>query len=178
MRPIQTGLLVLILFLLGGCEKLMRDMYEQPKDDTFEASPIFPDGTSARLPVPGTLAQEDERDGQMPPLNAALLTRGRQRFDIFCAPCHSALGDGDGMLPRRGFPAPPSYHTERLRDAPNRHFYDVISHGYGVMYGYAGRIPVADRWAIVAYIRALQLSQHARLDELSQADRSKLEQQP
>jgi mono/diheme cytochrome c family protein len=178
MKQALTGSLVLMLFMLGGCEKLMRDMYEQPKYETFEAGPFFPDDISARPPVPDTLAREDVTTAQMPPLSAALLRRGRERFDIFCAPCHSVLGDGDGMLPRRGFPAPPSYHTTRLRDAPDRHFYDVISRGYGVMYDYAARIPVADRWAIVAYIRALQLSQHARLDELSPALREKLEQQP
>lgn len=101
------------------------------------------------------------------PITPELLARGRERFDIYCAPCHSRAGDGDGMIARRGFPAPPSYHTERLRNAPDSHLYQVISDGYGVMYPYADRITPHDRWAIVAYIRALQLSQHAPASELS-----------
>lgn len=108
------------------------------------------------------------------PITPALLARGRERFNIFCAPCHSAAGDGDGMIARRGFPAPPSYHTDRLRNAPDSHFYQVISNGYGLMYPYADRITPADRWAIVAYIRALQLSQHAPASILSHEDETKL----
>jgi mono/diheme cytochrome c family protein len=108
------------------------------------------------------------------PITPALLTRGRERFDIDCAPCHSRAGDGDGMIARRGFPRPPSYHTDRLRNAPDSHFYQVISNGYGVMYPYADRITSADRWAIVAYIRALQLSQHAPASMLSDQDLQKL----
>ncbi|HEY6484468.1 MAG TPA: cytochrome c [Steroidobacteraceae bacterium] len=108
------------------------------------------------------------------PITPALLARGRERFNIYCAPCHSEAGDGDGMIVRRGFPAPPSYHTDRLRNAPDSHFYQVISNGYGVMYPYADRITPADRWAIVAYIRALQLSQHAPASMLSEDDEAKL----
>jgi mono/diheme cytochrome c family protein len=153
----------------------MRDMYDQPRYKPMHASPLFPDGTSARPPVPGTLAagkREEflaglEKAQQMPlPVTMALLRQGRERFDIFCAPCHSVVGDGDGMVVRRGFPSPPSYHTERLREAPDRHLFDVITNGYGVMYSYANRIPADERWAIVAYIRALQLSQYASADDL------------
>ncbi len=100
------------------------------------------------------------------PITMALLRRGRERFDIYCAPCHSPVGDGDGMVARRGFPHPPSYHSDRLRSAPDRHFYDVMTNGYGVMRSYADRVPPEDRWAIVAYIRALQLSQYARVEDL------------
>ena len=107
-------------------------------------------------------------------ITAALLSRGRERFNIYCAPCHSQLGDGDGMVVRRGFPAPPSFHTARLRQAPDGHFYEVITHGYGAMYPYADRITPDDRWAITAYIRALQLSQHAALAELTAAERQRL----
>jgi mono/diheme cytochrome c family protein len=107
-------------------------------------------------------------------ITAALLSRGRERFNIYCAPCHSQLGDGDGMVVRRGFPAPPSFHTPRLRQAPDSHFYDVISRGYGVMYPYADRITPEERWAITAYIRALQLSQHAPLADLTAAERQRL----
>ena len=110
------------------------------------------------------------------PVTLALLERGQQRFDIYCAPCHGLSGHGDGMIVRRGFPAPPSYHTDRLRNAPDSHFYQVISHGYGVMYPYADRIDPHDRWAIVAYIRALQLSQHAPRDRLTPQDLSRLQQ--
>lgn len=110
------------------------------------------------------------------PVTLALLERGQQRFDIYCAPCHGLSGNGDGMIVRRGFPAPPSYHTDRLRKAPDSHFYQVISHGYGVMYPYADRIDPHDRWAIVAYIRALQLSQHAPRDRLTPQDLSRLQQ--
>ncbi len=95
----------------------------------------------------------------------ALLERGRERYDIFCAPCHSEAGDGDGMVARRGFPHPPSFHVDRLRDAPDAHYHAVITHGYGAMYPYADRVPPGDRRAIVAYIRALQLSQHASLSD-------------
>jgi mono/diheme cytochrome c family protein len=103
-----------------------------------------------------------------------LLLRGQERYDIYCLPCHSAVGDGDGPVVRRGFPAPPSYHQPRLIAAPDRHFYDVISHGYGVMFSYADRVAPADRWAIVAYIRALQLSQHAPVASLPAALRESL----
>jgi mono/diheme cytochrome c family protein len=112
------------------------------------------------------------------PLTKALLMRGQQRFDIYCAPCHGRSGDGAGMIVQRGFPAPPSYHTDRMRQAPDSHFYQVISDGYGVMYPYADRITPHDRWAIVAYIRALQLSQHAARDQLDAQDIARLSALP
>ena len=108
------------------------------------------------------------------PIDRRTLERGRQRFDIYCSPCHSIAGDGDGMIARRGFPHPPSYHTPRLRNAPDAHFYNVITQGYGMMYSYADRVAPSDRWAIVAYIRALQLSQHARLDDVPPEHRADL----
>ena len=172
------------LLMLAGCERTMRDMYDQPRYKPMHASPLFRDGTSARSPVPGTVAASSgvlagtssgraggrreeflsrlEKAQEMPlPVTLELLRRGQDRFNIFCAPCHSPVGDGDGMVARRGFPPPPSYHSERLREAPDRHFFDVITRGYGVMFPYANRIEPDDRWAIVAYIRALQLSQYA-----------------
>jgi mono/diheme cytochrome c family protein len=108
------------------------------------------------------------------PITPQLLHRGQQRFDIYCAPCHSRAGDGDGMIARRGFPHPPSYHTDALRNAPDSHFYDVITNGYGAMFPYADRVAPQDRWAIVAYIRALQLSQHAPASELDAQDLARL----
>ncbi|HET7401270.1 MAG TPA: cytochrome c, partial [Usitatibacter sp.] len=107
--------------------------------------------------------QADDASAMPYPVTLALLQRGQERYGIYCVPCHSPLGDGDGMVARRGFPHPPSYHIDRLRRAPDRHFYDVITNGYGVMYAYGDRVAPPDRWAIVAYIRALQRSQGARL---------------
>ena len=104
----------------------------------------------------------------------ALLERGQQRFDIYCSPCHSRVGDGNGMIVQRGFPHPPSYFAEYLMKAPNQHFYDVITHGYGAMYPYATRVAPADRWAIIAYIRALQASENARLADVPADKRQSL----
>jgi mono/diheme cytochrome c family protein len=106
----------------------------------------------------------------LPPITADLLARGRARFDIFCAPCHSLAGDGDGMIPRRGFPHPPSFHTDRLREVSDAHIYAVITEGYGAMRSYASRVPPEDRLAIVAYVRALQWSQHAPVAALDGFD--------
>ena len=169
--------LIVLVVLLGGCEKLARNMYDQQRYKPMHESPLFADGTSARAPVPGTVAAatgtpagtgiELERAKAaaaktMPyAVTIELLRRGQQRFDIYCSPCHSPVGDGDGMVARRGFPHPPTYHSARLRRAPDRYFYDVMTNGYGVMRPYADRVAPEDRWAIVAYIRALQLSQYA-----------------
>lgn len=109
------------------------------------------------------------------PITPQLLARGQQRFNIYCAPCHSRAGDGDGMIARRGFPHPPSFHTDALRNAPDSHFYEVITNGYGAMFPYDARVSPHDRWAIVAYIRALQLSQHAPASDLTAQDLQKLQ---
>ena len=106
-----------------------------------------------------------------PPVTLALLERGQERYRIYCTPCHSELGDGRGMIVQRGFPAPPSFHIDRLRAAPPQYFYDVITQGHGVMYAFADRVQPADRWAIAAYIRALQRSQHASLADVPPAER-------
>ena len=113
----------------------------------------------------------------MPTITRELLERGRERFDVFCSPCHGIAGDGDGMVVRRGFPRPPSYHSDPLRAASDAHFYAVITHGYGAMYSYATRVPPPDRLAIIAYIRALQLSQQAPVDALSPDQRARLSAQ-
>src|SRR5262250_2365434 len=104
-----------------------------------------------------------------------MLIRGQERFNIYCSPCHSRTGDGNGMIVQRGFPAPPSYHIDRLRQAPVGHFFDVITQGYGIMYSYAQRVEPADRWAIAAYIRVLQKSRNASLTEVPENEREKLE---
>lgn len=108
------------------------------------------------------------------PVTRTTYGRGRERFEIYCAPCHGPVGDGDGMVARRGYPAPPSYHTDRLRWAPDQYLYDVITQGYGAMYSYADRLGPDDRWAVVAYIRALQLSQHAPVSVLDEGDQARL----
>jgi mono/diheme cytochrome c family protein len=112
---------------------------------------------------------------RMPPITQAMLARGRDRFDVYCSPCHSVVGDGDGFVARRGFPHPPSYHTDTLRNVSDAHIYAVITEGYGAMYPYATRLAPDDRIAVVAYIRALQLSQHATLDAVPPEQRAALE---
>jgi len=161
------------VLLLAGCRQ---DMHDQPRFKPLAKSDFYADLRSARTPVAGTVARgqlhEDSylytgKIGNNPgdympfPVTEEVLLRGRERFDIYCSPCHSRLGDGRGMIVQRGFRAPPSYHTERLRNAPLGYFFDVITQGFGAMPEYASQIPARDRWAIVAYIRALQLSQHA-----------------
>jgi mono/diheme cytochrome c family protein len=218
------GMLALVA-TLAGCEKTARNMYDQPRDKPLAASPLGPDGRSAREPVDGTVARAagtsaDTSSGRLGALTAepafalplptivaaqapdaggaphgghslvpgtpssavvprrewtaAFVARGRERYDIFCAPCHSIAGDGDGMVARRGFPHPPSFHIPRLVGASDEHYYAVISDGYGDMYPYATRIAPADRRAIVAYIRALQLAFAAPVAALPADARAKL----
>lgn len=174
--------------LLGGCE-LRQAMYNQPKYESFEASDIFEDGLSARRPVEGTVARgqlrldshlyEGKVNGELATtlpmeLTEELLVRGRQRYDIFCSPCHDRTGTGNGMIVKRGFKQPPSYHIDRLREVPIGYFFDVITTGFGAMYSFASSVPVRDRWAIAAYVRALQFSQDAKFDELPPEDRRQL----
>ena len=169
---------LLVILLLAGCRQ---DMHDQPRFKPLAKSDFFADLRSARPPVEGTVARgqlhEDTyfytgKIGNSPgdympfPVSEDVLARGRERFDIYCSPCHSRLGDGNGMIPQRGFRAPPSYHTERLRKAPLGYFFDVMTNGFGAMPEYASQIPPRDRWAIVAYIRALQLSQDATMADV------------
>jgi hypothetical protein len=159
-----------------------QNMSEQPKDKSYGESTVFDNGQVQQAPVPGSVARDaPAREAALmdrPPLTATLLARGRERFDIFCAPCHSQVGDGDGIIVAHGMPHPPSFHDARLRAAPDEHFLDVIARGYGAMYSYAARVPPADRWAIVAYIRALQVSQYAAVADLPPADRARLPPRP
>ena len=168
------------LACLAACSN--HEMHQQARIDPLEAAAAFPDGRSAR-PIPeGTVAYEPA--GPVPAADTsafpgtpdrALLERGRDRYGIHCAPCHGPYGDGDGIITRHGFPHPPSYHEPRLLAAAPGHFYRVITDGYGIMYPYAYRVPPPDRWAIVAYIRALQLSRHASLADAPDAERRRLE---
>lgn len=157
-------------------------MRNQPRYDPLAPAPGWPHDQSARTPAEGTVARdaplEPVPDTLPEPLSRALLERGGERFGIFCSPCHGGTGHGDGMVVQRGFPAPPSLHSARLREVPLRHFYDVIENGFGRMYAYGARVPPRDRWAIAAYIRALQLSQHAGLDDLPPRQREILERAP
>jgi mono/diheme cytochrome c family protein len=164
---------VVLASALTGCH---RDMYVQPYKRPLTPSSFFVDRAASRPLVPNTVPREESenlgpaatgwQNGQLAldiplPITSQLLARGQERFGIYCAVCHGDDGYGQGMIVQRGFPAPPSFHTDRLRQAPAGHFFDVMTRGYGVMYPYASRVTPEDRWAITAYIRALQLSQHA-----------------
>src|SRR5437870_8085487 len=162
-----------LVLILVGCRQ---DMHDQPRMKTYAMSDFYPDLRSARPPVDGTVARgqlhqdtyfytgkigADPGDYMPFPVTEEVLSRGRERFNIYCAPCHSRVGDGKGMVPQRGYKQPPTFHQERLRKAPLGYFFDVMTNGFGAMPDYSSQIPVEDRWRIVAYIRALQLSQNA-----------------
>jgi len=163
-------LALLTLLLLANCDV---SMTQQKRYHTEAPSKLWADGSAAR-PLPehvvaqGDLAREAEAK-KPPPASPALLARGRERYDIYCSPCHGLDGLGGGIVAERGFPHPPSFIEPRLLAAPPATFYDAITKGYGVMFSYADRVPPRDRWAIVAYIRALQLSQHASLAQAPDA---------
>jgi cytochrome c553 len=166
-------------------------MFNQPSTQPLSRNDFFQDNQMASRPVvPYTIARgqlhEDETfyTGKIGtnlvttfpmPVTRELLERGRERFDIYCSVCHGRTGEGNGMIVQRGFPVPPSYHIDRLRQAPVGHFFDVMTQGYGIMYSYAERVKPEDRWAIAAYIRALQLSQNMKLAGLPAAERAQLE---
>jgi mono/diheme cytochrome c family protein len=184
----REALAFIALFgLLLGCRHGMED---QPKVQTLQGSDFFADGRAARPRVPGTVARgflHDDvlletgklvgRDADLfpYPIGAAALSRGRERYDIYCSGCHDRTGGGDGMIVRRGFPRPPSLSEPRLRAAPAGYFVDVMANGFGRMYPFADRVSARDRWAIAAYIRALQLSQNAALADAAPEDRAALE---
>ncbi len=164
---------------LAACQPAMTD---QPRFEPLEANPFFANDMSARPLEADTVARgqlnansvyytgkttdgDDVTDIPVP-VTAELLQRGQERFQIYCAPCHGLVGEGNGIVVQRGFPAPPSYHIDRLRNAPAGHFFDVITHGFGRMFDYSDRVAPADRWAIVAYIRVLQYSQDVPVNTL------------
>lgn len=177
---------VLMIALLIGCRQRMS---VQPKYDPLEPSDFFADGMSARPRIPGTVARGElpltgflatgkvngqDGDGFPFPVTMQVMNRGQERFNIYCSECHGKLGDGNGMIPSRGYRRPPSYHTDTLRAAKTGHFFDVITNGFGAMPSYAPQVPVNDRWAIIAYIRALQLSEHATINDVPPNLRSSL----
>jgi mono/diheme cytochrome c family protein len=168
--PATALVLGVLCLMLAACDL---SMTQQRKLMTYAPTSLWPDGASAR-PLPDhVVAQGDAaRDAAAkapPPVTDALLARGQQRFGIFCSPCHGLAGDGDGIIVAHGFPAPPSFYLDRLMAAPARHFVDVMTGGYGVMFSYADRVDPHDRWAIAAYIRALQLSRHATVADVPDA---------
>ncbi|MBX0327356.1 cytochrome c [Oscillochloris sp. ZM17-4] len=195
-RLVRYGWVGLFALLLAACHT---DMYSQPKFQTYEPSSFFADGRSSRPNVPGTVAvgqvQTDTYlytgmiDGQlgdvMPfPVTADLLARGQQQFTIYCSVCHGVAGFGQSMVAERGAIVPANFHQQRLLDAPIGHFFDVITNGvyrgdpnnggYQSMFSYASRVKPEDRWAIAAYIRALQLSQNATVDDVPPEARAQL----
>jgi mono/diheme cytochrome c family protein len=182
-RRLAGWLAVSLVLFAGGCRK---DMYDQPHYEPYEPSAFFTDGTSSRPIIAGTVARGelradslyyegkiDGKDADVFPfeIDAATLELGRDRYMVYCTPCHGRLGDGRGMVVRRGFSPPPTFHSEYLRKIPVGHFFSVMTHGYGAMYSYAARIPVKHRWAIAAYIRALQYSANASPEDLTAKDR-------
>jgi len=182
-RKHLAGVALVASLALGACRQ---DMHDAPRYEPLEASGFFTDGRSARMPVANTVSRNPLADSdellytgkingtlanQFPmPVTAAVLARGQERYNIFCAPCHGRTGKGDGMIVQRGMRQPPSFMEDRLRNAAAGYFFDVMTHGFGAMQDYAAQIPVQDRWAIVAYIRALQFSQNARIEDVP-ADR-------
>jgi len=187
LSPVHLCLLLATL-ALAGCSRL--DMQDQPKYKFQAQSEFFADGRDGRPEVEGTIARGslDEDTAYYTGKDAAgndidafplavdkpLIERGQQRFDIYCAPCHGRIGNGLGMIVRRGFKQPPSYHIDRLRNAPVGHFFDVMTNGYGAMLNYAQQVQVRDRWAIVAYIRALQYSENANINDLPAEARARV----
>jgi len=184
--------LAAVALVLLGSVACRQDMQDQPKYIPLRPSGFFADGRSARPQPEGTIARghlNDDAlfytgkgaDGKFAdlfpfPVTKEVIERGQNRFNVYCSPCHSRLGDGDGMIPRRGFRRPPSYHTDQVRQQPAGYFFDVVTNGFGAMQGYAAQVPPRDRWAMVAYIRALQLSRNATLSDVPPEARPQLEQ--
>jgi mono/diheme cytochrome c family protein len=187
MNSRENASLIAIALLFASCRP---DMTNQPKAIPLSKSDFFSNGANARQPPAHTVARGDARENtafytgqtngtyvtQLPvKLTRDVMIRGRERFDAICAECHDRTGSGNGMVVQRGFPQPPSFHVDRMRNAPIGHFFDVITNGYGVMYSYATRVEPEDRWAIAAYIRALQLSHNTALSDVDSADRATLD---
>ncbi len=184
------ALATLATTVIVGCRS---EMYDQAKGEPLEKTDFFKDGMMSREPIEGTVARGELRENdafhtgkssqtesgfveEFPmEITADVMKRGQEQFGVYCTPCHGTSGAGDGMIVKRGFQAPTSFHIQRLREAPPGYYVDVITNGFGAMYSYASRVRPADRWAITAYIRALQASQNATLEDVPAAERSKLE---
>jgi mono/diheme cytochrome c family protein len=196
-RPFRTVKSVLLLFVIGFLSSVTaacrQDMHDQPKYRPYRESSFFADDLSARPVVAGTVPRGHLNDDALLytgkdngaiatvfpfPVDNSVMARGQERFNIFCAPCHGRTGLGDGMVVQRGYRRPPRLDDQRLRDAPVGHFFDVMTNGFGAMPDYAVQVRARDRWAIAAYIRALQLSSQAPVAEVPAAERSRLEGQP
>jgi len=161
-----------VVVALAACDNMANQPKRLPYELPFGAEAMWP-----VLPPPDTIARDEHvQPPPAPPVTLALLQRGQQRFNIYCAPCHARFGDGNGMIVQRGFPHPPSFYSQPLIKASNQHYYDVITHGHGVMYPYADRVAPADRWAVIAYIRALQASSNATLADVPAGIRPVLQQ--
>ena len=189
-RGLASLLAILSLGLVTACRQ---DMHNQPKYRGLRASEFFADGSSARPLVEGTVARgtlnEDEAffTGKIDkvtvkefpfPIDEKVVDRGQERYNIYCSPCHDRTGSGNGIVVQRGYKQPPSYHSDRLRNADVGYFFDVITNGFGAMPDYRAQIAPRDRWAIIAYIRALQYSQHAPASDVPGGDPTKVPQQP
>jgi mono/diheme cytochrome c family protein len=185
-RRIVGGCLLAAAVFATGCRQ---DMHDQPRYKPYAATDFFGDRRSARTPVAGTIARGHLREDthfyfgkvndafarELPmPVTRELLARGRDRFNIYCSPCHGRTGTGEGMVVQRGFKQPPSYHEARLREEPVGYFFDVMTNGFGAMISYASRVSVEDRWAIAAYIRVLQYSQNATIEDVPAEQRQEL----
>ena len=190
-KQFAGGWLLAALGLLVTCAGCRLDMHVQPRYNPYDPSDFFGDGLSARLPVPGTVPRGELTLGPQELLYTGkvngqpsdafpyavtqeIVDRGRERYNVFCSPCHGFVGEGDGMIVQRGFRHPPSFHEDRMRTAPAGHYFDVITNGFGVMYPYGYRVSPPDRWAIIAYIRALQLSRQVPIADVPDAERAKL----
>ena len=188
--PGAVATVLALLFITPSLTSCRRGMVDTQHVKPLAENNFFADGRGARVPPPHTIARGqlradeqfftgkigDQLAATFPlPVTRELLKRGQERFNIYCSVCHGRTGEGNGMIVQRGFPQPPSFHEQRLRDAPPGHFFNVITNGYGVMYPYASRVAPEDRWAIAAYIRALQLSQHAALSDADAAGAQQLE---
>jgi hypothetical protein len=189
-RPPFLALLFCVVLLAAACQRTgpsFQKMGRQPKYDPLEPSDFFADGMAARPRIPGTVARGEltdnpfmdtgkingaDGDGFPFPVTPLVLDRGQERFNIYCSECHGRLGDGNGMIPSRGFRRPPSFHTDTLRAARTGHFFDVMTNGFGSMPSYAVQVPVKDRWAIIAYLRALQLSQSSTINDIPSDQRA------
>ena len=172
----RRALGILVVILLAGCTR--SNMDSQPKYHEYESSQLFENGRVLQAPVAGTIARgdlaPDEEATNKPAVTAELLTRGREQYNVYCSPCHDRVGTGRGIVVERGMPQPVSFHEQRLREADDQYFFDAITNGYGAMYSYSSRIRARDRWAIVAYLRALQLSQHVAAADLPDEMKAKL----